>query len=242
MADNTDVDIDSIHWADRASFVDKKVVSGCPLIDAFLMDPLPALCREVLVIRRSEMRRWYVEAALLTEASDVIVGDTLDIHPEIVGVYRKVFFDVGSMDRISKIEVVESCKDESEKNLKLWAMTQGMDFLAWRLGKPVKLSPVDGLSALFSDSYFKARESFFNGSSSASAANALKWTKQTVEIGKLLKAWVSDSEAAVKDIEFALREFTEDEKQFDLLDSLNLDEEPIEDADFEDIPGNKIDG
>lgn len=227
------VDIDDIRWDERSSFIDKGESSGCPIIDAFLKDPLPKLCEEVLYIRDSPTRKVYVEAALLTESPYPQIGDVLDIHGEVIELYAKVFFDVLTMDRISKVEVIESCKEESEKQLKLWALAQGLDFIAWRLGKQVKLSPVDGLSSLMSDSYFKAKEAFFNSSTSASSKEALRWTKQTVDIAKLLKGWVSDADEAVKDIEFALKEYTEEELQFDLLDTLNIDE-----GEFEEIPND----
>ncbi len=239
MAENSNtnaggVDIDDIRWQDRATFIDKRVASGCSLIDAFIQDPLPKMCEEVFFIRNSKARKMYFEAALLTESSYGDIADILDSHTEIVELYAKVFFDVQSMDRISKVEVIENCKEESERNLKLWAMTQGLQFIAWRLGKPVKMSPTEGLSSLMSDSYFKAKEAFFNNSTSASSQQALRWTKQTIELAKLLKAWVSDESETYKDIEFALRDFTEEELQFDLLDALNLEEEPL-DADFTEL-------
>jgi hypothetical protein len=237
MAEITD--IESIPWDQRAGYIDRREISGCPLLDAFLETPLPGLCREVLAIRTSKTRRTYVEAALLTQATPGAISTVLDIHEEYIDAYRKVYFDVESMDRLSKIEVIEACQDADERNLKMWAITQGLDFLAWRLGKPVTLSPVEGLSALMSDSYFKAREAFFNNSTSASGQQALKWTKQTVEIAKLLKSWVSDSAEAMRDIEFALREYTEGSVQFDLLENLvdgGNDDDTIIEADFETMP------
>jgi hypothetical protein len=218
------VNVLDIPLADRADYVLGKKVSGCEVLDKFLQNPQPLECIEVLKIRHSKTRRSYVEAALLTGASWEVVSVTLEIPEEYVELYATVFFDTRKMDRLDKVEAIDSCSDEHEKSLKLWAYTQGIDFLAWRLGKTVRVSPIEGLSVLFSDSYFKAKEAFFTGNSSKSSQEALKWTKQTVELGRLMKAWVNDGKEAIKDIEIALREITEDEMQFDLLDGLNLEE------------------
>lgn len=220
----TGLNVLDIPWAERSAYVIGKKVSGCEMLDKFLQTPQPLECQEVLKIRGSKTRRNYVEAALLTGAPWDVVSSTLEIPLDYIELYATIFFDTRQMDRLDKIEAIDTCSDEHEKSLKLWAYTQGLDFLAWRLGKNVKLSPLDGLSVLFSDSYFKAKEAFFTGNSSKSSQEALKWTKQTIEIGKLMKSWVNDGKEAIRDIEIALREITEDEMQFDLLDGLNLEE------------------
>lgn len=230
------VNVLDIPWRDRAGYVLGKKASGCPTLDQFMSDPMPLDCREVLKIRGNKTRRSYVEAALLTGAPWDAVSSTLEIPEGYIELYATVFFDTRQMDRLDKVEAIDTCSDDHEKSLKLWAYTQGLNFLAWRLGKSVSISPVEGLSVLFSDSYFKAKEAFFTGNSSKSSQEALKWTKQTVEIGKLMKSWVNDSKEAVKDIEIALREITEEEMQFDLLSELNLEEGEIVEDSVLDLP------
>ena len=94
----------------------------------------------------------------------------------------------------------------NEALMKMWTLTQGLDFLSWRLGKKVSISPVEGLVDLFSTCMFKSKEAMFNSSTTDTSKESTKWVKLSTDIARLLKLWVMDSEAAKRDLVIAIRE------------------------------------
>ena len=222
LPEENSVDISSIPWNERARYITIGKLSGCREIDEMMASPLSDTCKGVVAVRKSNTKRMYVEASLLTGADFAKISDVLEIPEDVIERYALIYFDVMDMDRLDKIAVLEMTSDSKDKTFKMWALSQGMDFITWRVGKTVNISPVNGLNQLMSDSYFKARESFVDPSQNAKDS-ALKWTKQTVDIARVLKSWVTDADEAVKDIKLALKglEKSGNELQFDLLDDLN---------------------
>jgi hypothetical protein len=110
--------------------------------------------------------------------------------------------------------------DRAEAALKLWALSQGLTFIAWRMGRQVQVSPVEGLQDLFTTCIYKAKEAIFSGNVSEASKESTKWVKLSMDIARLLKIWVMDSAAAKKDIELALQEVVPD---FEGLDSLDVE-------------------
>jgi hypothetical protein len=136
----------------------------------------------------------------------------------ILYMYRDIFFNVTHLDKLSLLEVVEQTTGVEEKGMKIWALSQGLDFIAWRLGKIVNVNPIDGLQELFTLSIFKSKEALFSGNSSEGSKEATKWAKLSMDLARILKSWVMDSDAAKKDIELALMSILPDFKGFDGLD------------------------
>lgn len=174
--------------------------------------------QKVRGIYLSEVKKSYVESCLLASRDLPAISDILDIPVETLDLYSRIFFDLTDFDKLSLLELVDRCEIPSEKGMKLWALSQGLDFIAWRLGKALNINPVDGLQELFTLAIFKSKEALFSGNTADSSKEATKWTKLSMDLAKMLKVWVMDSNAAKKDIELALSEVIPDFKGFDSLD------------------------
>jgi hypothetical protein len=136
--------------------------------------------------------------------------------------YRDTFYDVTDLDKLSKMDLM-NVSDPSEKSLKMWALSQGLSFISWRIGNQVDISPVEGLQDLFTTCIYKSKEAMFNGNTSEASKESTKYIKLAMDLARLLKVWVLDSAAAKHDIEIALRSVTPDFKGLD-----SLDENPVE--------------
>lgn len=192
-----------------------------PLVDHLLQNPLSDEVKlSIEAINKDKIQRMYVESCLLATANLGEISEVLEIPESILMLYRDIYYDVCSMTKLQKLSIISSNRDASEQQMKMWALSQGMEFIKWRIGKKIAISPVEGLSALFSDAFYKSKEAFFNPNSSVSSREALRWAKQSVDIAKLLKTWVADSEEAMKDIELALEKYIGDDIQFPTLDQL----------------------
>lgn len=165
-------------------------------------------------IRASAFKRIYIEACLLATNDLKAISETLEVPEEVLVEYERLHFPYGRESRFTKLEYVDSIQDEGEKSIKLWAITQGFNFIKWRLGFKVDLSPVDGMKELYADCIFKAKEAFFNSNSTDSSKEALRWVNQSTFIAKMIKAWVADSKEAIKDIELALQEMNGENVSF----------------------------
>jgi len=178
---------------------------------------------------KSKLKKSYIESALLHTYDSKAVSELLETPVEIVEVYMEFFFDVAGWDRLSKIEHIDKVKKEgrdwttNEALMKMWTLTQGLDFLAWRLGKKVSISPVEGLVDLFSTCMFKSKEAMFNPSVSDTSKESTKWVKLSTDIARLLKLWVMDSSAAKKDLEIAIREVVPEFGSLDAIISGQMD-------------------
>lgn len=187
-------------------------------VDKYLSDSPDSGRTAIDKIYTSSLKRSYVEAALLATQDYEKISELLEIPPSTVEFFSKIFFDVSNLDRLDKLELVTNTKDKADRNLKIWSMSFGLDFLAWRLGKAVVISPVEGLTQLFNDCLFKSKEAIFNNNNSASSKESAKWVKLSIDIARLLKVWLVDSSAAMKDLEIALKSVVPDFKSIEDLD------------------------
>lgn len=199
------------------------------------------LANEVVAIQSSKLQRAYVEACLLATNNLEDIASLLEIPVEVVLSYEREVFPYGRYTRLRKLEYVETVQDSAERQLKLWAVTQGFEFLKWRLGFKVEISPLDGIRDMYSDCLFKAKESFFTSSDSESSKEALKWVTQSISLARILKSWVADSKEAMKDIELALEQLDGNNVTFEPLDSFDEDPEFLSDrTDFSDKEGDIV--
>lgn len=210
---------------DKSKLIEKKVTGEDKRVDEILSSPESSLAKiyqETKKINKSKLKKGYVEAALLCEEDLGEISKVLELSIEVLEVYREFFFDVVGADRLSKIEHIENISEDnkSEMLLKMWALSHGLDFISWRLGHKVSLSPVEGLNDLFSTCIYKSKEAMFNPSSTEASKESAKWAKLSTDIARLLKLWVMDSSAAKKDLEIAIREVV---PEFIGIDSLNLE-------------------
>lgn len=198
---------------DKALLVKKEITGKDDRVDAILSATDPALVdlyRKSLLINQSKLRKGYVEASLLCEPDLTKISDILEIPIEVLEIYHEFFFNISGLDKLGKIEHIESLKDDNERQLKLWALGQGLNFISWRLGDKVSLSPVEGLIEMFSTCMYKAKESVYSNNSSESSREAIKWTKMSADIARLLKVWTMDNAAAKTDLELAIKEVVPD--------------------------------
>lgn len=212
--------MDQVHG--RYILIKNKATGRDPLVDLILSgdEKTVPLYERARKIHLSSLKRGYVEACMLASTDLLQISEIIEIPVDTLDMYRKVFFDIEGYDKLSMLELIESSDNPEDRGMKLWAMSQGLSFVAWRLGKAVNVNPVEGLQELFTLSIFKSKEALFSGNASESSKEATKWTKLSMDLARLLKAWVMDSNAARKDIEIALMEVIPDFKGFDSLDEL----------------------
>lgn len=198
-----------------------KKVGVDPLVDKILADTEGVLeetkfFKKGEELRLSKLRRSYIESCILASNDFVKIGELLELDPKFVEFYENVFYNVSGLDRLERLELLE----DEEDTLKLWAVSQGLDFIAWRLGRKVELSPVEGLKDLFNTCIYKSKEAMFNKNASEASKESTKWVKLSIDIARLLKIWVMDSVAARKDLEIALEKVV---PNFGSLDDLDLE-------------------
>lgn len=191
------------------SFVDKVLVEGST--EALLYAKAQAL-------RKSNLKRSYIEACLLASQDFDKISEILEIELEVIVMYSLMFYDTIGLDKLSKMELLE-VSDTQERLLKLWALHQGLEFLAWRLGMKTEISPIQGLQELFSTAMYKAKEACFSGNATEESKAAAGWTKLSMDLARLLKAYTSDSNLAKKDLQLALEEVIPEFKGFDGIDN-----------------------
>jgi len=194
-----------------------------PIVDQLLAGQFAELVAEATVIYKDRTQRLYVESSLLATNDLAVISSFLGVPVSVLDIYRTVYWDVEAMTKLQRLAMVDSIKEASERTMKTWALTQGMKFLEWRFGNEVSVSPVEGLTRIFSDCYFKSKEAFFNANASEASKESAKWTKQAVEAARLLKTWVTDTDEAMKDINIALQQFTGDDIQFPSEEDLKED-------------------
>jgi hypothetical protein len=168
--------------------------------------PLALLYAKCEQYKRSLLKRSYIEASLMCSQDLAKIHSLLEIGEDVLEVYSYFFFDVVGMDRLAKIEHIESVKDDNERQMKLWALGQGLGFIEWRLGYKVSINPVEGLVELFNTCMYKSKESIYSSSTSETSKEAVKWTKMSTDIARLLKLWTSSNEGAKDALTLAIRE------------------------------------
>lgn len=172
--------------------------------------PVAVLYTKALALNRNKLKKSYIEASLFCESNLERISGIIEVPLDILTLYKEIFFETDGLDRLSKVEHLDHVKDKNEMLLKMWALSHGMDFISWRLGYRVSISPVEGLVDLFSTCIYKSKEAMFNSSSSEASREGAKWAKLSTDIGRLLKLWVMDSSAAKKDLEIAIKEVVPD--------------------------------
>jgi len=207
-----------------------KSIGVDPLVDKILTDtpenaPTRAAYDRVRSCYNSAIKKSYIEACLIASRDLESISKLIEMSVEDLALYREIFFNIEGFDKLSLLEVIEDSDSIDEKGMKIWALNQGLDFVAWRLGKAVTVNPVIGLQDLFTLSVFKSKEALFSGSSSDAGKAATAWTKLSMDLARLLKAWVSDADAAKSDIQMALKTLTPTFAGFDGLasDDVNPD-------------------
>lgn len=200
-----------------------------PRVDDILDNPngqLAKLHNKALASWENKLRKSYIESARMATDDAEAISKVVEIPKDVLELYYDFFFDIRDWDRLDKIEHIEKLghKHKTEALLKMWTLTQGLDFLAWRLGKKVSISPVEGLIDLFSTCMFRSKEAMFNGAGTEAGEQSIKWTKQSTDIARLLKLWVTDSSQAKKELEIAIREVV---PEFGSLDDLLRQDEEL---------------
>jgi hypothetical protein len=198
---------------DKYILIETKTVGQDERVDAILSasdSTLVDCYNKSLLINKSKLRRYYIEASLLCESDLVKISSILEVPIELLEFYQEFFFDTRNLDKLGKIEHIESIEDENEKQLKLWALGQKMEFISWRLGNKVNLSPIEGLVDMFSTAVYKSKEAIYSSNTSDSSREAIKWTKLSTDIARLVKLWTMDNSGAKTDLEIAIKEIIPD--------------------------------
>ncbi len=180
-----------------------------PLVDEILQNPEGALAKlftKASQINTTPLKKRYVEACLLCSEDMERISDILEMDREVVDLYRKIYFDIEGFDRVEKLELTD-VKNQDEAQLKMWALAEGIEFIAWRLGHRARpISPVDGLKQLYGTCLYKAKEAFFTDNTTDSSIQSAKWTKLSMDIARLLKAWTSDSNQAQTELDMRIQD------------------------------------
>ena len=193
-----------------SKLVKAKEVGKNPRADQVINSPeseLGVLYSKAETLASNKMKKRYVESCLFCTEDLVEISQVLELPVEVLEIYREFFFDTRGWDRLSKVDHIDNIPDtrEEEATMKLWALSSGLDFIKWRLGKATSVSPVEGLQAVFNMCVYKSKEGMYTASTSKTSMEAVKWAKMSTDIARLLKLWVLDSSAAKKDLEIALR-------------------------------------
>lgn len=206
----------------RALLVKQKQTGVDPLVDQILTEGSAesVAYARALEINKSALKRSYVESCLLASEDIERIAKLLGMSVDLVQFYHDVFYNVTGLDKLSRLELID-VTDKNEGLMKLWAINQGLDFIAWRLGASVTVNPTQGLQDLFSTCIMKSKEAMFSGNGSEESKEATKWVKLSMDIARLLRGWVMDAEGARRDIELALRESNPDFDGFADLQELN---------------------
>lgn len=213
----------------RAILIRKNTLGADPLVDTILTradSAEAAYFAKAKHINAHTLKRHYIESSLLASKELDKISTLLEIPIEVVTMYRDVYYDVTDLDKLSKLDLV-NVNDPAERTLKMWSLSQGLDFISWRIGNQVAVSPVEGLQDLFTTCIFKSKEAMFNGNASEASKESTKYIKLAMDLARLIKVWVLDSAAAKHDIEIALRSVV---PTFKGLDSLGADPSETDDV------------
>lgn len=205
----------------RAILLNKKALGSDTLVDSILNGAESAeaiLYAKAKQIHGHQLKRNYLEASLLASKDLAKISELLEIPLDIVTMYRDIFYNVTEFDKLSRLDLM-NVSDPAERSLKMWSLSQGLDFISWRIGNQINISPVEGLQDLFTTCIFKSKEAMFNGNTSEASKESTKYIKLAMDLARLIKVWVLDSAAAKHDIEIALRTVSPTFKGLDSLDA-----------------------
>jgi hypothetical protein len=174
-------------------------------------------------VRKSPFQRMYLEACLLTQAPLEDIADTLGYPLSVVQLYLERDYRVASASKMRKLEHIHSISDPEERNLKLWALTQGLSWVKWRLGLGSEVSPVNGLQMLLPDCVYKAKQAFFEANGTIDDAEARKWTMVSLAVSRQVKAWVTDKKDLLEDLELALKQIDAEDADIPNLSDIGDD-------------------
>ncbi len=179
------------------------------LVDSLLSDACPEELQETYRsahrLRKSGLKRTYVESCLLASSDFAKISELLEIPERVIEIYALMFYDIQGCSILDKMELLD-VPDKQERLMKLWALNQGLDFVQWRLGKKTLPDSVAGLQDLFSTSLYKAKEAAFSGNETEASKEALKWTKMSADLARLIRTYSSGETSARHDIEIALQD------------------------------------
>lgn len=211
----------------RQILIRKKDQGKDPLVDKILNEPespeakLWPACEEIW---DSRIRRGYIEACLLSSENYDKISELLEVPIDLLKLYEQTCYDVKGYDRLSKMDLLDKERDRDILVMKMWALNQGLDFVAWRLGKKVDISPLDGLTEMFTMCVYKSKEALFNPNSSVASVESTKWAKLSLDIARMLKVWVLDNDVARRDLELAIKEVV---PEFQSLDDVLAEAERV---------------
>lgn len=181
------------------------------LVDAIIDGYVDAeVLVEAKLIYEDKVVKAYVESCLLATEDFTAISDLLEIPVPVLTLYHDVYYDVHSLSRIHKVEHIASIDDINERTRKQWAFSQGLEYVAWRMGHTSKLSVSESIQELHSDAHYKAKEAFFSDSTSAVGQEGLKWHKQAVTLAKMLTELEVETDDVAAAFELALTRITED--------------------------------
>lgn len=177
------------------------------ILDGFVEPGFMQGCKSLYEDR---LMKSYVEASLLATEDFQDISDVLDIDTHVLMLYHDLYYSVHDLPRLYKAQHLSKIDNSEERTLKQWAMTNGMDFIKWRLGLATTESLKDKVTSLQSDAYYRSKEAFFNSNSTVASSEGLKWSKQVVILTKLLSEMGGgeDSDAS-DDLQLELSRITE---------------------------------
>lgn len=182
------------------------------LVDAILDHHVePQVLSECKDIYEDKLMKTYVEASLLATEDFEDISGALEIEEHVLRIYHDVYYAVHDLSRIRKTRHLSKIEDSDERNLKQWSMTNGMDFIKWRLGILTQQSTMDSIVQLQSDAYFRSKEAFFNSNGTVASVEGLKWSKQAVHLTRLIADLEEeDTEEASDELSLELDRLTEE--------------------------------
>ena len=209
---------------ERELLLKQKTKGVDDLVDRLLENPEDDVFVHAQKLRSSSIMRNYVEACLVTGRSFGDIGEVLEIPAEVIELYAKIFYDIEDLNKLELLGIIDSEPKEFQ-TMKHWALSQGLEFIAWRLGKYGEVNAIEGLNSLFNDCFYKSKEAFFNSNSTTSSKESLKWMKMSMDIARLLRSWTTSSaDDSKEEIIFALQEVV---PEFEKIENLDLAEEPV---------------
>lgn len=193
------------------------------LVDAILDGHVdPAVVAECKDMYEDKLMKTYVEACLLATEDFEDISNALEVDVHVLMVYHDLYYNVHNLSRIRKTRHLSKIEDNDERNLKQWSMTNGMDFIKWRLGLITKQSTMDNIIQLQSDAYFRSKEAFFNSNGTVASVEGLKWSKQAVHLTRLIADLdEEDSDEASDELSLELDRLTEDTIDLPGIEDLN---------------------
>lgn len=126
-----------------------------------------------------------IEAFLLAGAKNNDVAAVLRVPAQVVNVYRFLFFDTEVFKDELDVEAYAQGYGESEfgKEIKVCAVTLGIDYLRYRFGRNKKhdISMVDALSSMIETGYVLSKATRLNPLDSNSAREARQWMMSAIK-------------------------------------------------------------